>query len=326
MEEKQVVSVPIAVSQNYRYYMVNKPACRMKQKFKQIPRSIPYCTLGNTIIWLDLLANERNLYFTAEMVSSEKLIIFNTAVDCGDFLKSCSQQISSSSIETNYSIIISGIYATDTKLINQLLLYSLVNQICLILQEEQYDNIRELFSFDQNVNVIYNDDPDGVMYLLCKDYLNFEIFVRYNCELYLTKNSCLNDYTQSTIGRSNDVNASDEKHSHNQVCFLTEGTCSVPITQTNQVNNKNFNVTTNTTLSSKNDTRRPDQERLPFKINSPQTYTRSSSYENINLSEIPIVPNSHDAIDRRVSNRLDGLIKVCIFSFHATRMLKYEII
>jgi len=123
MEVSSLLSIPVPVSRKCRR-VLNKQSYEIEQNTKRLPRRIPYCILDDkNIIWLDLFANERNLTFANQMIAFGRLNIFNTAVDCLDFFDLSSSQ-------AIYSVIISGIYVTDRKVINQLLLYSFVNHIC----------------------------------------------------------------------------------------------------------------------------------------------------------------------------------------------------
>ncbi|CAF3256164.1 unnamed protein product [Rotaria socialis] len=147
----------------------------------QLPRLIPYSTLHDNIIWLDLFVNERNLAFAKDMIAANRLHVFNAAFDCiDDFLGSRRQQCSLTTMRDIYSVIISGAYATNIQVIDQLLKYDIVDQICLIVNECYYENLPDLCSSNHRVSVIYNESPDRVMRHLCDDYSDFETFRKYN--------------------------------------------------------------------------------------------------------------------------------------------------
>ncbi|CAM4784370.1 unnamed protein product [Rotaria magnacalcarata] len=74
----------------------------------QLPRLIAYSTLHDNIIWLDLFVNERNLTFAKDMIAASRLLVSNAASDCIDFLGSCRQQCSLTTMRDIYSVIISG--------------------------------------------------------------------------------------------------------------------------------------------------------------------------------------------------------------------------
>lgn len=171
-----------------------------KQNIVQLPQFIPYRTLSDKIIWLDIFVNERNIAFAGHMIESNRLRIFNTAIDCNDFLSSCRHQTSLSSTDDGYSLIISGIYATNVKVIDSLLKHDLINGIYLIIDCCCTKDLPQLYLGNQKIKIVYNDDPDMVMQCLCKDYLEYEIFIKYNSKLQEeVRNDSSNRLTRNNI-------------------------------------------------------------------------------------------------------------------------------
>lgn len=325
MEETVLLTPPVPAPRKCRL-TIKKPEYEIEQKTKRLPRSIPYSILDDNIIWLDLWANERSLTFADEMIASNKLFIFDTAVDCTDFLDL-------SSFQTNYSIILSGIYALNRKVIDQLLLHSFVNQICLILPESCYGNIPDQLNFNRKVNVIYNNDPILVMYWLCTDYSNFETFVQHNKELHAKTSDVSNDVLQENVKpmivrsyrwdvnhnsmltslRTND----DFKYKRSVASYTAnENILTNNIrSSTNHIKENKFYGTTDNTLSNNNYVRRQNNERFSVKSKPSVVPLRSRSYEKINLIELPLPSTSQDSSDVHARKELEQINEVSTFFF-----------
>ncbi|CAF2084273.1 unnamed protein product [Rotaria magnacalcarata] len=250
----------------------------------RLPRLIPYSTLHDNIIWLDLFVNERNLTFAKDMIAANRLLVFNAASDCIDFLGSCRQQCSLTTMRDIYSVIISGVYATNIQVIDQLLKYDIVDQICLIVNECCYENLHGLCSLNHRVSVIYNESPDRVMCHLCDDYSDFETFKKYNKILRKTvknpfdsrtANYVFKEIVNHKIGcsyhwniyhngaftnliestkrkRSSSFETSDEISSDSDHNSSIRRVTFPDITQTNQLNDKQLIENTNDTSPAQN--------------------------------------------------------------------------
>ncbi|CAF4470511.1 unnamed protein product [Rotaria sp. Silwood2] len=177
--------------------------CETDQNKIELPRFIPYRVLRDKIIWLDLFVDERNFTFAKKMIEANRLYIFSTATDCIDFLELFSRQLGGLiSMQDTYSTIVSGFYATDVKVINQLLKYYCIDQICLIVNEYYYENLPDQFHLKQKVNVIYNENPDMVMHHLCDAYSDFQTFTEYNSKLHGIENDSSNILSNNLLPES----------------------------------------------------------------------------------------------------------------------------
>ncbi|CAF4085836.1 unnamed protein product, partial [Rotaria magnacalcarata] len=155
-------------------------------------------------------------------------------------------------------------YATNIQVIDQLLKYDIVDQICLIVNECCYENLPGLCSLNHSVSVIYNESSDRVMCHLCDDYSDFETFKKYNKTLLNHKIGCSYHWNiyhngaftnliestkrkrSSSFETSDDISSdSDHNSSIRRVTFSD-------ITQTNQLNDKQLIENTNDTSPAQN--------------------------------------------------------------------------
>jgi hypothetical protein len=181
MGESRLFSPPVSAPRKCRP-IANAPEYDADHAILQLPQYIPYNMLGDSIVWLDIFANERDLLFTRDMVRINRLIIFDAASSCIDFVE----------CQTIPSVVVSGMYVSDTKVINQLLEYNSVEQICLIVDKCLYRNLPDLFLSNEKINVIYNNDPDMVIRRFCDDYSNFNAFIRHKYQPHTSANNLLN--------------------------------------------------------------------------------------------------------------------------------------
>jgi hypothetical protein len=277
MEKIQSSSIPVPAPRKCRR-VLDKQECKTEQNAKRLLQSISYCALPDNIIWLDLFANERDLSFADEMIASNKLSIFNTAVDCIEFLDLSFQRRNLPLNKHTYSVITSGTYAIDEKVISQLLRYDFVNQIFLIVNEDYYRYISDVFTLDNKVNFIYNNDVDTVMRSLSKNYLNFGASIRHNTELYATKNDVHQENANSVLVVSSQLNIN-----HNNTATRLTSKANAEYSRSSMSDRSAKKVSFGNT----NCRGRPSSGLLSVKNKSPSMGLRSSSYQQMNLIESP---------------------------------------
>jgi hypothetical protein len=206
MEEPRPSLFPIPAPRKCRR-LIDTPDSDADDVTLQPLKFIAHNVFSDSIIWLDLFSNERDLTFARQMVNANRLTIFDTAVDCIDFVELSCLHHEATPVHSTFSIIVSGDYVTDAKVVKKLLQHDCVKQICLIVNEFRYENLCSLHVLDQKINIIYNDDLDAVMCRLCNDYLHFEAFTLYNNKACTRANNSDSKHDRSFSDRLRKVDA-----------------------------------------------------------------------------------------------------------------------
>ena len=186
------------------YHLVNIGKFDTNHATQRSPMFIPHNVLNDSIIWLDLFSNERDLTFVQQMLATKQLTIFDTAADCIDFVELPRVHCSVTPVKSNFLVIVSGVYVTDVKVIKQLLEQDCVKQICLIVNEFLDGNLCPLYYLQQNINIIYNTNPDAVMRRFCEDQLRSKAFPSNTNEVCAFTNNASNKLLTIIVRENND--------------------------------------------------------------------------------------------------------------------------
>jgi hypothetical protein len=203
MEEPRPSLLPIPASRKCRR-LINTPDCNTDYAALYPPRYIPHNVLGSNIIWLDLFSNERDLSFVRQMVTANWLTIFDTAVECIDFFELCRPRRNMTTDQRTFSIIVSGVYVTDVKVVKELLKNDCVTRIYMIVNELSSVNSYPQYLLHRKIIIIHNNDPDAVMCRLRDDYSHSEVFTLYNNKLCAPANNPLKRLSVDIVTETKD--------------------------------------------------------------------------------------------------------------------------
>ena len=216
MEEPRSSLMPVPALRKC-YHLVSIGKCDTDHATRRRSMFIPHNVLNDSIIWLDLFSNERDLTFVQQVVAAKQLTIFDTAADCIDFIELSRVHCSVRSVKSTFLVIVSGAYVTDVKVIKHLLEQDCVKQIYLIVNEFLNGNLCPLYHLQNKIRIIYNINPDAVMCRFCDDQSRFNTFPPDNNEVCPLPNNASNRLLTNIVRRTNDstttrVDNSDSKH------------------------------------------------------------------------------------------------------------------
>ncbi|CAF1280681.1 unnamed protein product [Rotaria sordida] len=289
MKEPHLPSIPIPAPRKRRSVQERKS----DQNTIRLPQFILYRTLCDNIIWLDLFINERDFTFANKMITANRLHIFCTATDCHDFLDLLSRRLDLITKRDIYSVIVSGVYVINIKVVDQLLKHEFIDQIWLIVNEHYYEQLPDLFLFNRKIKMIYNYNPDMVMRRLCDDYSDFETFTQYYNTLYEIANDSANSLLSDVLpeGVNHKIGCSYRWKIHHNSSFthlIENAKCdrstAFRTPDKNSSNDDNCSSLTKVTFSQMTQTNQLEEENLNEKANNTSPSICRAYNQNIGLS------------------------------------------